>query len=171
MKKIFILAIVLFCAKAGSAQFGKDLLDRAKQSAKRKADQKIDQTIDKGVDKTDDIGRKKKKKKGSDASTEAGSNEVAEATSPAPSAGGIAIGEGSETIIQTNITCAAGKKKTEAALKKQDGVFEAAVDISNGELTIRYSSDGTSYTTLIEIINKLGFEADGKKGTGPNPCK
>jgi copper chaperone CopZ len=173
MKKIFILMIVFFCAKANYAQFGKDLLDRAKQSAKRKTDQKIDQTIDKGMDKTDDIGKKKKKKKGSEPTTETGSNETAEASTntTAPATGGIAIGEGSETIIQTNITCAAGKKKTEAALKKQDGVFEAAVDIANGELTIRYSSDGTSYTTLIEIINKLGFEADGKKGTGSNPCK
>lgn len=164
--------IVLFCAKANYAQFGKDLLDRAKQSAKRKTDQKIDQTIDKGMDKTDDIGKKKKKKKGNETTTEVSSNETAETNNTAaPAFGGIAIGEGSETVIQTNITCAAGKKKTEAALKKQDGVFEVAVDIANGELTIRYSSDGTSYTTLIEIINKLGFEADGKKGTGSNPCK
>ena len=173
MKKIFILMIVLFCTKSNYAQFGKDLLDRAKESAKRKTDQKIDQSIDKGLDKTDDIGKKKKKKKkGEDAPAQTAGNETTEAGTPAASSeSSIAVGEGSETIIQTNITCAAGKKKAEETLKKQDGVFEAGVDISTGELTIRYSSDGTSYTTLLEIINKLGFDADGKKATGSNPCK
>lgn len=77
------------------------------------------------------------------------------------------------TIIKTNINCETGKEKITNALKEMDGVFEVKVDIKTGRLALKYSSDGTPYTTIIETILNNGFDADGQKSTKAtlNPCK
>lgn len=77
------------------------------------------------------------------------------------------------TTIQTNINCEEGKKIIEQRLKSMDGVKTVAVDIRTGKLKIDYSSDGTSYTEIINLINDLGFDADRNKSQVPNanPCK
>jgi copper chaperone CopZ len=77
------------------------------------------------------------------------------------------------TVITTNIKCAAGKTKVVNALKEMEGVFDVKVDIVTGKLTIKYSSDGTPYTTLLSTINENGFDANGQKSANPsaNPCK
>ncbi len=77
------------------------------------------------------------------------------------------------TVIKTNIKCAAGKTKVINALKEMEGVFDVKIDIATGNLTIKYSSDGTSYTTVLSTINENGFDANGQKTTAPsaNPCK
>lgn len=77
------------------------------------------------------------------------------------------------TIINTNINCAAGKTKVYNALKELDGVMGLTIDIKTGKLLIKYSSDGTPYTTLLSIINENGFNANNKKTANDdaNPCK
>ena len=77
------------------------------------------------------------------------------------------------TIINTNINCAAGKEIVERILKTQDGVQSIKIDISTGRISLVYSSDGTSYDEIINLINEAGFDADRKKSAGPekNPCK
>lgn len=180
MKTLLILAFCLTCFTT-QAQFGKNVLERAKQSAKQKVNNKIDQKANEGIDKALDAPEKavkKKSKKGqattideTDVTTTSSENNT---PTPAPANDNTMSGEGAQTVIQTNILCESGKKKVETLLKKQDGVFEVKTNISNGELAIRYSSDGTSYTTLLQLINEQGFEADGNKpaASAPaNPCK
>ena len=64
------------------------------------------------------------------------------------------------TTVKTNINCAAGKKKIENILARQDGVRSAIVDIKTGDLKLVYSTDGTSYSDIIKLINEEGFDAD-----------
>ena len=95
-------------------------------------------------------------------------------TNQAQSSSPSMAGEGAQTVIQTNIFCDAGRKKVESMLKKQDGIFDVKTNIQSGELSVRYSSDGISYTSLLNLINAEGFIADGDKpkaGTPANPCK
>ncbi|MEO5948602.1 MAG: C1 family peptidase [Chitinophagaceae bacterium] len=77
------------------------------------------------------------------------------------------------TIITTNINCAAGKEVVERILKSQDGVQSVKVDIKTGKVSLAYSSDGTPYTEIINLINEAGFNADRNKSEVPNanPCK
>lgn len=77
------------------------------------------------------------------------------------------------TVIKTNIKCAAGKTKVINALKGMDGVEDVKVDIATGKLTIRYSTDGTPYTTILSTINENGFDANGQKSANAstNPCQ
>ncbi len=77
------------------------------------------------------------------------------------------------TVIKTNIKCTAGKTKITTALKALEGVTDVKIDIATGKITIKYSSDGTPYTTLLFTINENGFDADGQKTTNAavNPCK
>jgi len=181
MKIIIITALSLMCFTA-HAQFGKDLLNKVKETTKRKVDSKIDQKTNEGVDKVvnapeDAVKNKKNKKNGKsidDAIVETGTPNATPVPSSDATTNNSMNGEGAQAVIQTNILCEAGKKKVEAILKKQDGVFEVKMNIKNGELAIRYSSDGTSYTTLLQLINEQGFEADGSKpaaGAGSDPCK
>jgi copper chaperone CopZ len=76
------------------------------------------------------------------------------------------------TIINTNIKCAAGKTKVINALKAMEGVFDVKVDIATGKLTIKYSSDGTPYTSILSTINENGFNANDQKtkNAAANPC-
>jgi hypothetical protein len=57
-------------------------------------------------------------------------------------------------------------------LKEQDGVFDVLIDIKTGILNIKYSTDGTPYTTIIDLLNKNGYDADGQSSTEPqnNSC-
>lgn len=77
------------------------------------------------------------------------------------------------TIISTNINCPAGKEIIERILKSQDGVQSVKVDIRTGKLSLVYSSDGTPYTEIINLINEAGFNGDKIKSTSPekSPCK
>ncbi|MCP9752773.1 heavy-metal-associated domain-containing protein [Ferruginibacter sp. HRS2-29] len=179
MKTLLVLAFSLTCFTT-QAQFGKNVLERAKQSAKQKVNNKIDQKTNEGIDKVLDAPEKaaKKNKKGQattiDETDVSGTSTDNGTPTPAPANDNTMSGEGAQTVIQTNILCESGKKKIEALLKKQDGVFEVKTNIANGELAIRYSSDGTSYTTLLQLINEQGFEADGNKPSASapaNPCK
>ena len=153
-----------------------------KEKAKKKLEDKTSQGIDSAVNKPERVIDKKIKKKGNKKKTKTeGGDENAENSGSEKvsgnnnaDAGNSMSGEGVQTVIQTNILCDAGKNKVEKALKKQDGVFEVKVNIKNGELAIRYSSDGTSYSKLLKLINQQGFEADGGKpaaGASANPCK
>ncbi len=76
------------------------------------------------------------------------------------------------TTIKTNISCEKGKEKIINLLKEQDGVFYVLIDIKTGILNIKYSTDGTPYTTIIDLLNKNGYDADGKSSTEPqnNSC-
>ena len=70
------------------------------------------------------------------------------------------------TTIKTNITCALGKTKVTKALIDMDGgVTDINIDIKTGKLTLKYSTDGTTYKAIIEQINEQGFHADGHKTT------
>ena len=155
-----------------------------KEKAKKKLEDKTSQGIDSAVNKPERVIDTKIKKKGNKSKikieTEGGDENSGTSGSEKVSdnnnggSDNSMSGEGVQTVIQTNILCDAGKSKVEKALKKQDGVFEVKVNIKNGELAIRYSSDGTSYSELLKLINQQGFEADGGKpaaGAPANPCK
>lgn len=75
------------------------------------------------------------------------------------------------TVIRTNASCAAGKKKLISALKALDGVQEVKVD-AKGTINITYSSDGTPYSGLLTTINESGFNANNQKTSNgsENPC-
>ncbi|MEJ7827876.1 MAG: hypothetical protein WKF91_06770 [Segetibacter sp.] len=196
MKKILValsLCIFLLLSADANAQTIKEIIERKKQEAKDKANAKIDektsQGIDEAVNSPENIIKKKKEKK-KDKKTKSNEkvttetapeekpnekpNEQQNENKEAATNDNSMTGEGVQTVIQTNIRCEEGKKKVEAMLKKQDGVFEAKTNIQNGELAIRYSSDGINYTTLLKLINEQGFDADGDKpktGAPANPCK
>lgn len=77
------------------------------------------------------------------------------------------------TLIKTTINCETGKQKVIDALKALEGVFDVKIDIKTGKLLLKYSSDGTPYTEIIDTVLNNGFDADGKKTTKAslNPCK
>ncbi len=79
---------------------------------------------------------------------------------------------GSGTEIKTNITCGSGKTKVTKALMKMDGVKRVLIDIKTGKMNLYYSSDGTSYATILDTISENGFSADGQpaKPGSSNPC-
>lgn len=170
MKKIFAITFLLLSIQS-HAQFGKKLLEKAKQTTENRVNNKVDQKTDKTIDKILDAPEKAVKNKKDKANTTVDispSTDNKVETEPVIESNG----EGNTTIINTNIRCAVGKKKMEDILKMEEGVFEVSINIKNGKLSIRYSSDGTPYSALIERINENGFEADGKKpiSTKANPC-
>ena len=190
MKKIIaitVMALFLFSVNA-NAQSMKEMWAAKKAELKAKAHEKLDKKSSEGIDsamnKPERVIDKKIKKKGNKTKikieTEGGDENSGTSGSEKVSdnnnggSDNSMSGEGVQTVIQTNIFCDAGKSKIEKTLKKQDGVFEVKVNIKNGELAIRYSSDGTSYSELLELINKEGFVAEGNKpaaGAPANPCK
>jgi len=184
-KSKIIIAIILLASFAyapANAQL-KDWLNTKKQEAKTKAQNKLDQKSSAGIDKAVDapetaIKKKKDKKeqKKAGANTVDGNNNTTTTTgSSEPSTESTALeGEGAQTVIQTNILCDKGKKKVESALKKHTGVLEVKTNTKNGELSIRYTSGTASYSSILQIINAQGFEADGNEPTSDapkNPCK
>ena len=187
MKKIItitVMALFLFSANANAQSLQEIWAAKKaelKEKARKKLEDKSSQGIDSAMNKPERIIDKKIKKKGNKTKiktkTEGGDENAGLESTSANNNGesnNSMNGEGVQTVIQTNIFCDAGKKKVEAALKKQDGVFESKTNIQNGELAIRYSSDGTSYIELLKLINQQGFEADGGKpaaGAPANPCK
>lgn len=177
--KIF-LSIVLFTGVSMSADAQvKDWLNKKKAEAKQKVENKIDQKSSEGIDKAvnspEKVVKKKQDKKAAKkaANTEDPSQnendgsaankkqkgESIEVVNEAPS-------ENGSTVILTSIRCEEGKKAIVKILKKQDGVSKVDVNTKNGELSIEYSSDGTSYTDIIKLINESGFDADGNPATG-----
>lgn len=186
MKTIITFAAILFCVMSATtirAQSLREILAAKKAEAKAKIQAKLDQktsnAMDSVIGKPEKIIKNKKNKK---AKTNTSNSEVKtvttggkNATETIADAENVTMnGDGLQTVIQTNILCDAGKKKVETILKKQDGIKEVKTNIKNGEIAIRYSSDGTSYTTLLQLINEQGFIADGNKplaGAQANPCK
>ena len=193
MKKLLSITamiISLLISVSADAQTFKDILNKKKQEVKEKLNAKLDRKTSEGIDQAvntpeKEIKKKKEKRDGNktkheakenstDAERETATDEKTNGSKDVAPTDNSMTGEGVQTVIQTNIFCDAGKKKVEAALKKQDGVFESKTNIQNGELAIRYSSDGTSYSELLKLINQQGFEADGGKpaaGAPANPCK
>ncbi len=75
------------------------------------------------------------------------------------------------TLIKTNISCEKGSNAVMDELKNQEGIFDVKVDTKTGNLYLQYSSDGTPYTSILDLINSKGFTADGEKSKAKNPCK
>jgi len=195
MKKILValsLCIFLLLSPDTNAQTLKEIINKKKQEAKDRANAKIDQKTSQGIDEAmntpeNAIKKEKEKKKGNKEKkkikiekdkdvvpTETAPDEKPTENKEEETPEGSMAGEGAQTVIQTNIYCQEGKTKIESMLKKQDGIFEVKANIKNGEVAIRYSSDGTSYTELLKLINEQGFEAEGNKptaGAPKNPCK
>ncbi|RYY56832.1 MAG: hypothetical protein EOO09_04990 [Chitinophagaceae bacterium] len=177
MKYIAILLFV-FAAQTTGAQTVKELLERKKQEARMKLDQKADQKGSEAIDsaiaapgtvirKTKEKKARKKLEKENDI-TAAGNNEATE-VAPLP-----VEPEGTQLVIETNILCEQGQEKMEARLRKQPAVYDVSVDISSGDLSIRFRSALLNYATIVEMINNAGFTADDKKpaaGAPANPCK
>lgn len=188
MKKtisLLSLSLILLIGVDAKAQKLNEWLKTKKDETKTKVNNKVDQKSSAGIDnalnKPEEMIKKKKEKnkekKAKDkegVKTETAGNESQNENQQVVSGNESMNGEGAQTVIQTNILCQAGKTKIENALKKQEGIYEVKANIKNGELAIRYSSDGTSYSELLKLINQQGFEADGNKpasGAPANPCK
>ncbi|MBA3674723.1 MAG: heavy-metal-associated domain-containing protein [Chitinophagaceae bacterium] len=192
MKKTLValsICIFLLLSADTNAQSVMERIRLKKQEAIDKLNAKIDQKTSQGIDSAmntpEKVIKKKKEKKTDKKEKKKEKYENVVPTETAPSekpndnkeeetSEGSMAGEGAQTVIQTNIYCEAGKTKIEKMLKKQDGVFDVKANIKNGEVAIRYDSDGTSYTRLLALINEQGFVADGGKpatGAPANPCK
>ena len=175
MKYILLLIIISF-ASASNAQFGRRVMNKAKEAAERKANQKTDEVINKGVDKVDSVITGKKRDPKSDkAATEKETIETISNNSSSNNseATGVAIESNfKEVIVKTNIRCETGKKKLETILRNADGVISAMIDYDNGNLYLSQENVDVR-NKVIELIRQNGFEADGKKPTNPipNPCK
>ena len=184
MKSFKILLTVIFLVAITSSADAqvKDWLNKKKAEAKEKAAAKIEQKSSEGIDKAvnapETAIKKKKEKKGkkeeavaanadveSKAETAAGTKTKKEKSDPIEVVNE-APNENGATVILTSIKCEEGKKAIIKLLKKQDGVMKVDVNIKNGELSIEYSSDGTSYMDIIKLINETGFDADGNLATG-----
>ena len=63
----------------------------------------------------------------------------------------------------TGMTCAACSNRIEKVLNRTDGVEEANVNLTTENATIVYNSNSTSVDTLIQKIQKLGYDAQPKK--------
>ncbi|MCD8852536.1 heavy metal translocating P-type ATPase [Staphylococcus xylosus] len=63
----------------------------------------------------------------------------------------------------TGMTCAACSNRIEKVLNRTDGVEEANVNLTTENATILYNPNSTSVDTLIEKIQKLGYDAQPKK--------
>ena len=186
-KTIALLSLSLFLLMGVDAKAQKlnEWLKTKKDEAKTKVNTKVDQKSSAGIDnalnKPEEMIKKKKEKnkdkkaKDKDVTkTETASNDKQNDNKEVVTTAESMSGEGAQTVIQTNILCQAGKTKIENMLKKQEGIFEVKANIKNGEVGIRYSSDATSYSELLKLINQQGFEADGNKpsaGAPGNPCK
>ncbi len=174
MKYLIIICLTIFCTSV-NAQFGKKILNKAKESAERKADQKTDEAINKGVDKIDSVitGKKRERKPGKSRNE----NETNESTSENNSTNNNEAVENieptfKEIIVKTNIRCETGKKKLETILRNADGVISAMIDNDNGNLYLSSENEDVP-DKVIELIRQNGFEANGKKPSNPivNPCK
>lgn len=64
----------------------------------------------------------------------------------------------------TGMTCAACSNRIEKVLNRTDGVDEANVNLTTENATIIYNPNSTSVETLIKKIQKLGYDAQLKKG-------
>lgn len=169
MKTILILFFIAFCTSA-NAQFGKKILNKAKETAERKAEQKTDEAVNKGVDKVEEAftGKKKTKDKETGATSE---NTVSPGSSSNNAGTGVPKNDG-EFIIKTTITCAAGKTQMEILLRDMDGVNSASIDSGTGKLFLAAGGNNEVYNTAIELIRSNGYTADGKKPTKQVPiCK
>ncbi|MEB6060472.1 heavy metal translocating P-type ATPase [Staphylococcus pseudoxylosus] len=63
----------------------------------------------------------------------------------------------------TGMTCAACSNRIEKVLNRTDGVEEANVNLTTENATIVYNPNATSVDTLIQKIQKLGYDAQPKK--------
>ena len=174
MKYILLLIIISF-ASASNAQFGRRVMNKAKEAAERKANQKTDEVINKGVDKVDSVITGKKRDPKSDKSgTEKETTESTSGNSTSNNNEASDVNEiiFKEVILKTNIRCETGKKKLETVLRNADGVISVMIDYDNGNLYLSQENADVR-NKVIELIRQNGFEADGKNPTKsiPNPCK
>ena len=188
MKKYLVtFSLILFLVTSNdvNAQKLNEWLKNKKDEAKTKVNTKVDQETSAGIDnalnKPEEMIKKKKEKnkekksKGKEVVTnETAADEKSSGTRTQVANDNSMDGEGVQTVIQTNILCQAGRSKIENMLKKQGGIFDIKANITNGEVAVRYNSDETSYSKILNLINQQGFEADGNKpaaGAPGNPCK
>jgi len=170
MKYILLLSLLL-SGQLLQAQFGKKVLNKAKETAERKTEQKTDDAINKGVDKVEEAVTGKKKTKETGATGNEGANSGSTGSSSNDVTAGAANADG-EFIIKTNITCATGKTKMETLLRDADGVNSVSIDSGTGKLYLAAAGNNEIYNNAIELIRANGFTADGKKPTKQIPtCK
>ena len=182
-----MLLFALLCAgtvPAAHAQLWDQLKQTAPDAATSRVNQKAAEAANKAVDGASDAAVNKtkvvfKKKDGTrdkqkESTHDAPAPAEAPADTPAEYPRPAATGEpqGQKLVLKTNITYAVGKAKVEKVLRQQDGVFQVSTDTRTGRLTLYYSSDGTSKSSLVELITGMCFEADGAKATSgtTNAC-
>lgn len=145
------------------AQFGREILERTKQSAKQKLENKVNNKIDKGIDKAVDAPEKIGKKKGSKNQSEGSSSTSTSSGGNDMDAGSQAIGE---IIIKTNIKCAAGKEWLEELIRGKNGVSSVSIDEKTGNVYLVLGGDFATKEDIETLIRSNGYEANGKKKTG-----
>ncbi len=129
MKKITLVlftSIAFLFVQQAAAQSLKEIMRQKKEEmaakAKWKADQKVSEGMDKAIDAPGEaIKKSKEKKKNGKTKTKVVTEDgtVTETMEPPAAAGSNISSKGTQTVIQTNITCESGRKKMEALLKKK----------------------------------------------------
>lgn len=162
MKSVLIIAFFILSTQV-QAQFGKEVLDRAKQAAKEKVNQKVEErtsdVIDHADKKLEDIitGKEKsnKKRKGHSSESARERNSRGDRSSE--------VVEVTELVFQTSITGKPAKEKMENILREVDGVSNVAVDEDSGIVYITPQPGVDIRNPITALIKKNGFSVKEKK--------
>ena len=75
-----------------------------------------------------------------------------------------AVKQKSETVtIKTSAICNSCKNRLEKALKATDGVEEAALNLNNKKMKIKFDPAKTNANQLRQVIANTGYDADDVK--------
>lgn len=179
MKKIFFLLIVLIGVNVSfaHAQSIKEILAKAKQAAKDKTERKIEQKRDEGIDKILNapekaVGKKKNKKNRTAAGTDVEDAATSTSESSSESTSVPALGKPvNETVIITNIRCAAGKELLEELIREKAGVSNVSIDSKTGKVYVSLTGEYATKDEIEALIRNNGYESNGKKKIkGDNAC-
>jgi len=72
----------------------------------------------------------------------------------------LAQGRNNNVTIQTSAVCGMCKKKIEANLSKQKGIYKVNLDIKTKGVMVTFDHTTISTEKIREIISKTGYDAD-----------
>ncbi len=174
-------------AQTGRAQIGQRIKDKVKNETNYQINKKVDQATDKAIKEVDTLLTGKKKKQDpppAEKQTPAtGTGNSSTPPNPIMNDTVYRVPESSRQFaarmntvnttmsVFTNCRCETGKRTVEKNLSRMKGMVSVAVNSSSGEIRLAYNSGELSYAAILQQLNDLGFEADGKPATpGKKGC-
>lgn len=187
MRFVILIIFSLLLAGVSQAQIGQRIKDKVKNETNYQINKKVDQATDKAIREVDTLLTGKKKKQDPPPAEKpapgAGTGNSSPAANPVVSDTAYRVPESPRQFatrmntvnatmsVFTNCRCEAGKKAAEKSLSRLKGMVSVSVNASSGEIRLAYNSAELSYATILQQLNDLGFEADGKPATpGKKGC-